>query len=588
MVLSHAVMPLVEKATASPHQTAISFLPDVSSPAMEISYGDFCKNIAKVVTILRSMEIGEGESVSLLGPSIPQSQYILWGAMVEAVANPINPLLNEDTIASLLKAANSTVLFALGPAPGVDIWDKAKKAAAMAGVKKIITLGPPAEGYLSFEALLECEPADLISSEASRADQVACYFHTGGTTSSPKLASLSHRNLYAAASAAAEIYDVAEGDTMINGMPLFHVAGSILNSLGIFYGSGTVLLPTPAGLRNPDVIKEYWDIVEKFKATHIGGVPTSIAALLQTEATAEQLKGVKGAFSGGAALPATLADAFESKFGIPVRQIYGMTETAGIIAACGMADTPLSGAIGKAVQGISIEIRDVEAENAKLASGQEGAVWVKGAQIFSGYSDHNSSAATVDSWLQTGDLGCLDDAGRLSLTGRIKDTIIRSGHNIDPASIENIVNTHSLVSSCAAVGMPDDYAGEVPVVFVTGEQIDAGALDDIEAYMQANISERPAWPKKIFHIDALPLTAIGKVFRPELRRLATEYRFTKLSDELSADGTFCKLISVSLDRNGKLHVSLMAQGAAASSVKEATRNFAISIDVSTENEPASA
>jgi acyl-CoA synthetase (AMP-forming)/AMP-acid ligase II len=151
-------------------------------------------------------------------------------------------------------------------------------------------------------------------------------------------------------------------------------------------------------------------------------------------------------------------------------------------------------------------------------------VQVRGPQVFPGYLDpaHNIGTLWPDGWLTTGDVGYLTPDARLVLTGREKDLIVRSGHNIDQAAIEDVANRFDGIQISAAVGMPDQHAGEVPALFVVpspGRLLDLGAL---ARHMEDNVPEPPARPRSILIIDALPVTAVGKIFKPALRDLAIE------------------------------------------------------------------
>ena len=147
-----------------------------------------------------------------------------------------------------------------------------------------------------------------------------------------------------------------------------------------------------------------------------------------------------------------------------------------------------------------------------------GAVLVKGPNVFPGYlSAEQTKASFQQDWLVTGDLGYLDQDGQLFLTGRAKDVIIRSGHNIDPQVIEEAACKHPAVELCAAVGMPDDYAGELPVAYVTLKAGMTADSSDIGRFIAEYVAEPPARPREIFILEAMPTTAVGKIFKPKLR-----------------------------------------------------------------------
>ena len=197
-------------------------------------------------------------------------------------------------------------------------------------------------------------------------------------------------------------------------------------------------------------------------------------------------------------------------------------------------------------------------------------VLYQGPNLFSGYLDAAETARsfTADGWLITGDVGFVDEHGRLHLTGRAKDLIIRGGHNIDPKVIEDALGAHPAVELCAAVGAPDAYAGELPVAFASlkpGAQVSEQAL---LAFTAERVDEAPAKPKRITILERMPVTNVGKIYKPELRTLATGAVVQALVDQVyggkamrprvTAQGDLP--VSVNLERNGPvdLHHELQA------------------------------
>jgi enoyl-CoA hydratase/carnithine racemase len=189
-------------------------------------------------------------------------------------------------------------------------------------------------------------------------------------------------------------------------------------------------------------------------------------------------------------------------------------------------------------------------------------VQVRGPQVFPGYADaaHNVGTLAPDGWLTTGDIGYLTEDERLVLTGREKDLIVRSGHNIDPAAIEDVANQFPGVQISAAVGMPDQYAGEVPALFVVPRQGVTLDVAAVGAHVNSNVQEPPARPKSIMLIDALPVTAVGKIFKPALRDLAIKEKVRRevlrlCGAEASAE------VDVSLDDRKNTLVRVRLSGA---------------------------
>ena len=285
-----------------------------------------------------------------------------------------------------------------------------------------------------------------------------------------------------------------------------------------------MVIPSPYSLRKPDVVQKYWHIVERLRATIVSGVPTSIASLAEVSIEGCDVSSVRMGLTGGAVLPRAVGQRFESRTGIHLYETYGMTETAAAIAFNPGRGERLAGSVG--FRGPYAETRiaklDSEGNWSGCAALKSGSVLVRGPQVFPGYvdPDHNRGVLGSDGWLVTGDVGYLTEDHRLVLTGREKDLIIRGGHNIDPAAIEDVANAFPGVQISAAVGMPDGYAGEAPMLFVApaaGRSVDAEAL---KAYLAEHVLEPPARPKRVTVLDAFPVTAVGKIFKPALRDLA--------------------------------------------------------------------
>jgi fatty-acyl-CoA synthase len=304
-------------------------------------------------------------------------------------------------------------------------------------------------------------------------------------------------------------------------MPLFHVAGAIDCCLSPLAAGGEVLLPTAAGLRNPEVVTGHWRMVERFRPTIIGGIPTSLVALLNVPTNGADLSSIRRCFAGGAMLSAALSEQFAKHVGVPVHQIYGMTECAGLIAVAGAHAAQVAGTVGCAPPGAEIRARRALTDGKVgecVPPDESGVLVVRGPNVFPGYLGNVSAPFTADGWLITGDLGFVGADGLIRVTGRAKDLIIRGGHNIDPAVIEDAAASHPQVITSAAVGRPDAYAGEIPTLYVVLRENTPEVLADLHAHMGRTVPEPPARPKLIVPLPALPITAAGKVDKPALRR----------------------------------------------------------------------
>jgi fatty-acyl-CoA synthase len=500
---------LQTSATTHAHRIAVSYINSLEPHvAQHVSYCELMSNVNRAARLILNLSGNRKPVVSLLLPNIPQSQYLLWAATTVGIANPLNPLLNEDALYNLMLTAQTDLIFVLGPMPGSDLWQKANNVAERLPHKPKCVSVMAKAGEYGFDDLLKLYSASELERELlPNGHDICAYFHTGGTTGLPKLACHTQSNHVAAARAYVRCMATGPSDVAINGLPIFHVAGALVNSLGGLASGLQMVLPTLAGFRNPAVINQHWRLVEQYGVTISGGIPTSVAAMLEVPIGCHDISSLRFMLSGGAPVPAALCEQVAKVTGLNLYQAYGMTECAGVIALPNLQYPSTPGSAGN-VSG-EVEVR--------IAEGGE--ICVRGPTVFPGYLGH-SCAPLENGWLRTGDLGNLDERGNLYITGRAKDLIIRSGHNIDPALIENCLESHPKVSLAAAVGMPDEYAGELPVAFV---QLHKGSHVDVEellSYAFENIAERPACPKRIFLVDALPVTAVGKIFKQRLRELA--------------------------------------------------------------------
>jgi fatty-acyl-CoA synthase len=482
----------------------------------------------------------------------------LLGAQIAGVASSINYLLNEDAIADLLDAQNATVLVVASEAADRAIWTKAVNVASRVPSLKTIfvigTAGHPTGDAVNFDKAVGSMHGTLDFAPSQDRNTICALFHTGGTTGRPKLVRLTHGNQIHAAWAFAQVHGLDELDTAINGFPLFHVGGTMTLGLSILAAGGHVIIPSPYSLRSPDAIRDYWHTVERFGATIVSGVPTSIAALAEVPIGSSDVSSVRMALTGGAVAPKAVSERFQARTGITLFETYGMTETAAAIAFNPGRGTPMQGSVGfrapfAATKIVALDDADLKTECPPLTSGL---VLARGPQVFPGYLDpkHNKGVLTDDHWIVTGDVGYLTEDERLVLTGREKDLIVRSGHNIDPAAIEDVANAFPGVQMSSAVGMPDAYAGEVPILFVVpspGKTID---LPQLREHLERNVNEPPARPKRVVLLDALPVTAVGKIFKPTLRDLAVQEKVRTEIDRIFGPDTVAEIL---VDKDAKLN-----------------------------------
>lgn len=510
------------------------------------SFEELWLNVCKAAALFRSLGIQRDEAVALLVPHIPSAHFALWGAQLAGCVFPINFLLGADHIAELLKTTNTKVVVTLAHADALPINAEVRKAVAQAGcVQHMLELDPnerhPAAA--SFQQQMHVQDASEDFLAELNADSLAALFHTGGTTGLPKILRHSHRNEVHTSWFGAMYYAMQPGDIVLNGFPLFHVAGTFVYGLAAFATGVSLYMPTLTGMRNQEFVKRAWTFMQRNRVTHLGCVPTILSALLGVPRKDDEGETVRVALTGGSPLPNELAARFEEVHRIPVRNIFGMTECAGLVAIEPTHGARHPGSVGirlpySEVAAVPLEHASDDTLNTFCPPGQVGIIALRGPHVSTGYLDpsRNRGIFTQDRWLLSGDLGYLDENGYIYLTGRAKDLIIRGGHNIEPGMIEEAFLKHPAVSTCAAVGEPDGYAGELPVAFVTLKEdarIDTAAL---LAEVASFIPERPALPKRVLVLDRLPTTPVGKVYKPTLRAMAAQEKVGEVLQSLKLTG----------------------------------------------------
>jgi fatty-acyl-CoA synthase len=519
-------------------KTALTFLHS-ARPEEEVtrwSYADLLAGIHQTANLLFRIGVRPGDAIGVLLPGCLDYHLALWGGEAAGIVQPLNPLLSEEKLVSLLNAGKAKVLFAWGSDDEAGIWSKALRIRAqvptLIAVLRVAPVGevaapPLPDGVLNFGELRRREVDDrLVSERRISADDIAAYFHTGGTTGAPKLARHSHAAQVFTAWVCVQMQGTLASDVVINGYPLFHVAGVLPGCLTSFAAGSEVVIPTTALFRNREVLSNYWRLVEHHRATVVSAVPTILAALVDIPVAAADISSLRYCRTGAAPISPDMAARFETLFGLHVHESLGMTEMAGISTITPPGVNAPAGCVGFRLPHTQLRIVALDehgkATEHEMPRGAQGMVTFKSPNLFSGFLDpqDNVHALTAEGWLATGDLGWLDDQGRLHLSGRSKDLIIRGGHNIDPKVIEDAMAAHPAVQHCAAVGAPDAYAGELPVVFVTLTPGAVASEAELLEFVRSRVDEPPARPKSVTVLKTMPMTLVGKIYKPELRQLA--------------------------------------------------------------------
>ena len=563
----------VFKASAAlyPTSTAITMLMTGAQDEQprQVNYDQLLGMIHSAANVFSTLG-GPAPGVAYMLPSLIETYATLWGAETAGYAVPINFLLQTDSIAELIKASEAKILVALGPHPQLDIWERALELRKQIPGLILIRVSPPGtpaeEGVIDLGTALAEQPDDhLIFGGPRGGSDVAAYFHTGGTTGLPKLVAHTHRSQLVSAFGGAALCGYTSEDVMTATLPLFHVAGTIVAGLSAFMAGVELVVMSPSGLRNPAIVEGFWRLVAQHKVTLVGGVPTAIGAVLQVSVGNNDISAVRTGLTGAALLPPAVGTRFKKVTGCHLHEILGMTETSGLVSI-----DPLSGvgsvcSVGWALPYTQVDILRLNEDGslgAPCSTDEIGVIVIQGDHITPGYRDPKHNEGVIDARrLNSGDLGYKDAQGRIYVAGRSKDLIIRSGHNIDPTMIENAMATHPSVALAAAVGMPDAYAGELPVCFVELLPDAEVRVEDLHQHAQSMIDERPAWPNLIQVVDAIPLTSVGKIFKPSLRceiakqkvldLVRNELKIAGARVEVVAGGTRGMRVTVTLSKDNK-------------------------------------
>ena len=501
----------------------------------------------QAANMFRALGVGENDVVAYLLPNANETVFTMLGGSIAGIVNPINPLLDAEQISSILRETGAKVLVTLKTFPKTDVAQKAAEAVAMApNVKTVIEvdllryLSPPkswiaglirpknpvthSAKVINFTKEMSRQNTTLDFAD-SKSNRVGAYFHTGGTTGMPKVAQHEYSGMiYNGWLGKTLLFD--EKDVLICPLPLFHVFAVQVVLMSVIASGAHVVFPTPAGYRGEGVFDNFWKLIERWKVSFVITVPTAISALMQRPVDAD-VSSLKTAFSGSAPLPIELYNRFEKATGVNLIEGYGLTE-----ATCLVSINPTDGEKKIGSVGLPFPYTDVRilhcaddgSINKECEIDEVGEICIYNPGVIPGNTytetEKNIGLYADEKYLRTGDLGRLDTDGYLWITGRSKDLIIRGGHNIDPADIEEALAGHPDVAFAGAIGQPDSFAGELPCAYV--ELVDGAntSVDDLMAHAKKHVHERAARPKHMEIMDELPKTAVGKVFKPELRKMA--------------------------------------------------------------------
>jgi long-chain acyl-CoA synthetase len=467
----------------------------VTGSGRRLTFAQLRDGAARVAGAVLESGLEPGSRVLLVAPSVPEFPVVYYGlhAAGMIVSTP-NTMATRREVEYLLTDSDCSLALA---------WHEVGQAP----VEAAQTLGVPCWTFgVGATEITTSEPVRNLRDR--NLTDTAVLLYTSGTTGSPKGAELTVGNLRACAETFRKAMHVTPQDVFGTALPLFHIYGQA-TMMGTAFLSGAAIS-----------LAEVFDAAELVARMETGGitilsaVPTMYDALLRIPAEAPSAGGsrLRMATSGAASLPPEVLRSFESRFGTPILEGYGLTETTGTTTFNSIDRERKVGATGRPLPGV--EMRILDAEGVEVTPGEVGEIEVRGPTVMKGYWRRPDPTAQAfhDGWFRTGDLGVVDQDGDLRIVGRMKDLIIRGGYNVYPREVEEVLYEHEDILEVAVVGVPDKYWGEevcALVVVRDGSGLDAG---QIRKWAKERLSAYKV-PHRIRFTQALPVGPSGKVLK---------------------------------------------------------------------------
>jgi fatty-acyl-CoA synthase len=500
---------------------------------IRLTWSELADEATAVARGLLALGVEPGDRVGIWAPAcVEWTALQLGSAMVGAVLVNINPAYLAGELGYALSKVGVRVLVAATGFRGADylamIKEVRSRCPALERVVVVGSDGPVVGGVdadMTWPDMVQAgEGIDIGAVEARERrcdpdDAINIQF-TSGTTGRPKGATLTHHNVVnnGAIIGRQLLYD--ENDAVCIPVPLYHCFGMGIGNLGCLSSGATIVYPAEAfePLATLEALAEE-------RCTSIYGVPTMFIAMLAHPRFAEfDLTALRTGIMAGAPCPIEIMKRVVDEMHASALTIaYGMTETAPA-STLTRIDDPLDvrvSTVGSALPHTEIKIAD-PATGTALDRGQRGEICARGYLVMQGYWDDREATerAVVHGWMHTGDLGTMDEAGNVSVVGRLTDMIIRGGENIYPREIEELLFTHPAVESVQVVGVPDEKFGEEVAVFVITAQGAAVSEEEIRAFCRERLA-RFKVPRHVFHVDEFPMTVTGKIQKFRLQEVAS-------------------------------------------------------------------
>ncbi len=472
-----------------------------------ITYRDLVERVERLAAGLADRGLGPGDPIAVLLPNAPEfviAFYAITG--MGAAIVPLDPQLKHDELEFRLRQSGVRGIVSDDRAVGVC----ERIVAGWEDPVEIITTST-AHGHGTTIASL-IEAGDPRRLPARSPDEVFVYQFSSGSTGRPKRVARTHGNVCAEARTYPTAFGTGVGDGVFCVTPLFHDYGMTCSLLASTpAGAKLVLLEDP----NPFLLKRQRaiELIERERPTVFPGVPFTFRLLAEAPRDAD-MSSLRLCFSAGTALPQEVFDAFVERFGVPVRQLYGSTETGTLAANLDADPIGTFASVGKPIGDVEVKVVDDEGE--PVATGTVGELLVASPALTSGYLDQPdlTAAAFRDGYYLTGDLGRIDEQGRVYITGRKKLLIPVGGYKVDPIEVEDVLNAHPAIAEAVVVGVPGSNAGEE---IVKAAVVSSATCDqrDVIRWAQERLVNYKV-PQIVEFRDEIPKSPTGKILRQYL------------------------------------------------------------------------
>ena len=460
---------------------------------------------------LSDLGIVQGDTVTLYAGNSWEwivSYYAI--ARLGAVINPVNTMLTPNEIEYVVKNCGAKAIIASPEKVDAIIGVK-----NVSDVKEIISFGHDvANGAVSFDALIE---ANILPPKPVEIDPAALSTigYTSGTTGHPKGAMQSHRAVITNGAMTSQIQMRGADDCVVSALPCPHVYANVIMMSMMMFGSKLVLH------RTFDVDLAFADITTH-KATIFDGVPAMYMFMLNSPAIKNaNLSSLTRCYVGGQTMPVATMEAVEVAFKVPLIELWGMTEIAGLGSTHPLYGNNKHGSIGCALPYCELRIADPEDAAKTMPRGGVGELMVRGPIVMMGYfndEEKTREALEPDGWLHTGDLGTMDPDGCVFIVDRKKDMILTAGYNVYPAEIERVLAAHPAVALAAVGKLPDEIKGEIAKAYIVLKTDTTCTEDEIITFCHQSLAAYKC-PRKVQFVDDVPKTSTGKIMRRALHTL---------------------------------------------------------------------